>query len=419
MKKSVNLGFRLYLFMLLFMMSAIARYTNDFMPVEIAYPRFLEILIDFNREIFGILLVMLVLAGGGWRIVRKTPVGFYWAPIILHLFLSAKLVAYGNDEWYISFFGSLSILGTVYASSKANLQLGEVDQLEKFGITLVSIFIALAALQYFIGGIGTMQFGSRYFFFTAHSNQAGMLWAFCSVTAIFLLIYGNSKKFILKMAMLPVCLLCLFLTDSRGAMLSCAIGVIMIFLIGTGNLQKNIMLYLLALVALAALYFLMSHDIAEFYLKEAARGNTRVDVYENAIDGFTSFPVFGIPYTSGRPVFVENTLLAFMKSAGMVGLLLCAAFYLGAIAILWRSFEKLKKSKDPIPRYFFALFVMMLCASIFESYPINFISTGSFISIFAATYLLRYAQGGSGFRSRDKKKSSVLIAPLYPAPNKF
>lgn len=391
--QKITLGFGLYAFILFFAMSTIERFSNEFIPAEISYPSFLAILMDWNRTIFGLLLLVLI----GIAIRKKKSIrlamSFYWAPILLHLMLSVKLLVFGNEYWIISFIGAFSLIGIFYACSQANIQISNFEVFEKFSTTLVLLFISLAATQYLISGTDNMQFGERYFFFTAHANQAGLLWAFSSLTILFLLLNGSMTHLVVKSVILLVCLYFLYLTQSRGAMLSLAVGISAILILGSGS-SKNKLIISVLIMSLAVSYFFTSASSGEmsFYTQQVERGNTRSEVYSEAIDGFLEYPIFGIPYEYGRPTFVENTLLSFMKSAGIFGMLLCVLFYTGAISILLNSLVKVKKSSDQVPRYFIALFLMMLMASIFEAYPINFVSTGSFITIFSGAYLIQYVR---------------------------
>ena len=90
------------------------------------------------------------------------------------------------------------------------------------------------------------------------------------------------------------------------------------------------------------IYALFGNQLIGFYEFQAERGNTRSDNYTDAFKSFLSSPIVGYPYSKGRPEFVENLLLSYMKSAGMFGLLLCISFYVGAIMILKISYLEMK-----------------------------------------------------------------------------
>lgn len=387
-----SINFSLYIFILLFVVTVFDRFSSTYLYNAIEYPRIFEMIIERNREIFGILLAALVSISFFTKKIRKFSVSFYWAPIALHFFLSFKFLINGNTEWYVSFFGAISLLVSVYVCTNATRQLFNLDRLVKFSITIVLILVTCAIYQYLMVGSGNMQAGSRFFFFTLHPNSAGVAWAFSAVTVVFLLMHDNLKYQTFKFCILFVCLFFLFLTGSRGSFISCGAGIAAVLYMGTSKNKRNLKIYLFSLILLIVIFLFFSSNINNFYSNQVERGNTRTDVYANAISGFLSFPIFGLPYKSGRPEFVENLILSYMMSAGFFGILFCTAFYYGAVSIIRRSYVKLKVKNDKIPKYFISIFFMMMISSIFESFQISFVTFGSFISIFSATYLIQYVR---------------------------
>ena len=391
--KGKSLIIILIVFSALMIMTAFDRSASSGLSGNKAYPPVIELLIENNRLIFGILLfVNLFIIYLINKPFLKFRIQFYWAPIVLHLFLSIKLLINGNPQWHVSFFGSLSLLASMYVCMYASRQVFDFNKLSKFCVSVVLTFIGFTFYQYLITGADSMQAGSRFFFFTLHPNSAGIMWAFCVVTMLFLIVHDDSIYLILKSVLFLTCLFFLFLTESRGSYISCGFGIGMLLYLGTGRVQKNLKIYLFFILCLMVIYALFGNQLIGFYEFQAERGNTRADNYTDAFKSFLSSPIVGSSYFKGRPEFVENLLLSYMKSAGIFGLLLCISFYVGAIMILKISYLKMKISNEITPKYFIAIFFMMMVSSIFEASQINFVTFGSFVSMFAASYLIQYSR---------------------------
>ncbi len=382
-----------YLFLLILISTAFDRFSNEYLFSPIVYPKIFEVIIENNRLIFAILLGLFfanIYFGKNKKV--KFKLSFYWAPIFLHLFLGIKLLVNGNSMSYISVLGAASLLVSMHACTFATRELHDFKNLVSFILSVVLSLVGLAAYQYVATGVDSMQVGSRFFFFTLHPNSAGIMWAFCVVTMLFLIIHDSSIYKFLKISLFLICMFFLFLTGSRGSYISCGFGIGMLLYLGTGRVQKNLKIYLFFILCLMVIYALFGNQLSGFYEFQAERGNTRADNYTDAFKSFLSSPIVGSSYFKGRPEFVENLLLSYMKSAGIFGLLLCISFYVGAIMILKISYLKMKISNEITPKYFIAIFFMMMVSSIFEASQINFVTFGSFVSMFAASYLIQYSR---------------------------
>lgn len=377
---------KLIIFILIFSLSGFGRFVGDFLESEIQYPAIFVILIDWNRAILAALMSALLLPMVVRLKLPKLYAQFYWAPIAFHFFLAVKLLLDGNPLWYMNFFGSLILISMLLVFSQANRQINTIFVLEKIIAYIVMIWIVSVGIMYLLGGVDIIQFGSRYFFFSSHANHAGSLWAFASLSTLFFLMFGEKLYLNLKVATFIVCVVFLVLTGSRGAMLSLVIGVFVLFASAGG--KKSHLLLVLALLSILAIAYFGNDYIAE----QISRGNTREGTYDEALNDFFNYPIFGAPIPTGRTLYVENTFLAFMQLGGMFGAVCGLIFYIGAVGLIVRSFKKLKNNKGSVPHYFFVIMVTMLCASLFESYPLNYISLGSFAIMFSLTYLLKYVQ---------------------------
>jgi len=386
-QKNNSLGLSLYLFMALFILTGFAKFTSEYFERDIVYPQIFTILNDYNRELVFALLLILLGIQFFKNNLQNTKLGFYWAPVLLHVFLCLKLLINGNTDWYISGLGAISLYATIYVCANATKNLTNTFYLFKFSLIMCIVLIVLVLYQYITVGEENMQASLRFFFFSSHPNHAGIMWAFCVVTMTFLLINNFNSHRTIKIICLISFLFFLILTGSRGSYISCLSGIAVLIFLGSNSKKNNIKIYFFIFVLFISLSIFASSYISEFLQFQADRGNTPDDVYTEALNSFLSSPIVGLPYTDGRPTFIENLLLSYMMSAGFIGIILCALFYVGAFSRILKTYRKIAMTKDSSRRYFLAIFIMMMTSSLFEPFQINFVTFGAFASIYSATYL--------------------------------
>ncbi len=140
---------------------------------------------------------------------------------------------------------------------------------------------------------------------------------------------------VLRMALLPVCLVAVLLSGGRGGVL--AVGavcvVVLIMLAVKGRLGPRAAIALLAIaVALTVAFYMNLDTLAGFrgFERIATRGDNRSDVWDMAINAFAQAPVFGYGFggygTAFNGLYPHNIILDILLSAGLVGLLLFTVF---------------------------------------------------------------------------------------------
>jgi hypothetical protein len=373
--------------------SAFDRFTSKY--YTITYPAFIDFLIDNGRLIFASLLAVSLF----FILIKKRKLSwihpnYYWAPILLHIFLSIKLLVNGNNEWHISLLGSISLLVSfhVCATFSRNSQIDDFANI--IGLPTTITFLLVALLQYISAGADNMSAGSRFFFFTLHPNSAGTVWGFCTVTMFYLYRIDQSHLNLAKLGLGIICIYLLYITGSRGAFISCGAGILATLFLHNKSSMQSARTLILAMITAILISIILGQQIFDLYTEHANRGNTRYDVYTDSLQSFIGNPVIGLPYYDGRPTFVENLLLSYMMSAGFIGVLLCATFYFGATAHLVMAIRRSNRNKDRKPTFFIIISIMLLISSIFEAHQIQFVTFGSFLSIFASAFLIQYNKGG-------------------------
>lgn len=259
------------------------RFTSEY--YNIIYPTAIDFFINNGRIIFGALLAfcLLQIHLKSKRIFWIQP-NYYWAPILLHSFLSIKLLVNGNTEWHISLLGAASLLISFHVCATFSRSVHHGDTTAKIGLATTIIFLLIALYQYLTAGPGNMSAGSRFFFFTLHPNSAGTVWAFCAVTMLYLYRLDLSLFKYLKLGFCFVSLYLLYTTGSRGAFIACGAGFLATLLLYKKDNANRFVTPILVAVALIIIAAILGQQVSEIYTEHANRGNTRSGVYADSIN---------------------------------------------------------------------------------------------------------------------------------------
>ena len=189
--------------------------------------------------------------------------------------------------------------------------------------------------------------------------------------------------------------LALFQTGSRGGLVALAAAFVAAMLFG-GSRRPHVLAGLLGLTALGVAYFVLaapSAVTARVLHFTAAGGSGRTDLWAIAQQVAQDHPIVGIgignfedveaAYASrttnlpavdivvDNPHVVHNSYLEVLAEQGIVGLVLFAAFLVGALTLGWRAVRAFTSSGDTdlelIARGVLVALVGMLAASVFLS----------------------------------------------------
>lgn len=378
---------KIKLFILLFSLSGYGRFSSEFLISEVSFPFPISFLIDQNRLLIAIIILCFFAMYGAQIFLKIKRYSFYISIIALHLLLATKLFLAENNWWYLNLAGAIFLMAFIGLLTKVALLLKSFVVIEKVFFSVICVWMFSVFLLYALGSWENIQHDSRFFFFSAHPNHAGSLWVFSAISCLFFFMNGRTIHRALTGSFFIISLYFIYLTNSRGASLSCALGIILILFQSIRSRYKILWISIVLILVLASITF--GENLNQLLIDQVNRGNTRGDTYAAAINGFLSYPLFGIPIYLDRPTYVENTFLAFMQLGGIIGLLLVLFFYFYALKLIIRAYKIQSQSLDINTSYFLILFSTFIFSSMFEAYPLNFISIGSFATTTSAVFLLR------------------------------
>lgn len=354
----------------LFFIAGFAKFESIYISDDIYYPFPVDVLTTYSREIAGlfILISFLLFSTHFFKFFESAPVvvlaGF-------NIFLSIKMLLQQNEYWYRNIFGIFVLYGLYFVSS---IFFENRKFIQSFlpGVSIVSCaMIFVVVYMYIGGGLDSISWGSEYFFFSSHKNHAGAVWAMVSILLISAFLFGEARIKVFSGLLFLISFSLLVLTGSRGSLLSCLAGLVVIFRYSKFNFIGFAFSVLPVIFVCFAFFY---DDVYEFYLMQIDRGNTRDIVYAVAIDDFLRNIFVGARIGEGRALYVENTILAFMQLGGLIGLSFVILFYLLCFRKLYIAAFVNVQSVGNVTMT--ALLVCALFASMFEAFPLNFISSG-------------------------------------------
>lgn len=382
MKIFEGVDYKVVSFMALVFISGFARFESEYLVEQVYYAFPIDFLIDHNRDIAGMvmlfLFVRLILSfqlSGVFDVVEIYPlIGF-------NVFLSLKMLLQQNELWYRNILGVFVLYGLYLVSSEFFKKKNSYSILLRLAPLVSALLIVTVIYMYTIGGEDSIAWGTEYFFFSSHRNHSGAVWALMSLLLVSSFFFGEGKHRFLISIFFVFTFSFLVLTGSRGSLISFLLGVFVVLRF----LRINIFGFALVVVPLLAILGVAFYDdLYDFYMSQAERGNTRELVYAVAVEDFLNNLIFGAPITEGRALYVENTVLAFMQLGGLLGLVVVVLFYFNCFKKL--SVVFLRGDYSPEIVTMLSLFVCAISASMFEAFPLNFISSGLLMFIIPLSY---------------------------------
>jgi len=260
--------------------------------------------------LFFILFVFWIFLSYFWSQDQKSTfsiIGYYIRQNILIVFC---LMFFIKKEWQISSLMKAYIIGGL--------------------VSIAGIFIA-----FFSGMTYKNIFANRYSAIGFDPNDLGLILCF-GIPMAWRIVTENKKKVlnILYFLYIPLCIAAVFLTGSRGAIVSALIAILIIPLI---NFKQSFWLKLLLVLTLAAtiyslIYFLPSELFERFcgIPKELESGSLaqRAYIWQAGLNVFREHSLFGVgagAFSSevnkffGGMVVTHNTFLSVLTEEGIVG----------------------------------------------------------------------------------------------------
>jgi len=369
-------------FSLILFVSGFGRYSNIFITDEIPYPKIVDFLMANSREIVGLLLLIFYL-----YLFNKYRGKFFVSMVVIvpivifHFFLSVKLLFNENPDWNRNILGAFLIIG-IYRVFYEHLLLHLKSKAFDSSIKLVIAgWIVTVFYIYITTGIDSLVWNDRYFFFSAHQNHAGALWAFSSIYLASAIALQKNRFNFIELGMLLISASFLVATGSRGAMVAFIIGLCCLL----ATTKSKYLPILFAVIGVVGVSIAGSDFVVDFLANQIGRGNSRAGTYSDAIESFLSYPWFGETIADGRAIFVENTPLAFIQTGGLVGLVLVSIFYLVLLIKLTKSYKLVQDKK--ILYVFLPMIFTGIAASFIEAYPLNFLTTGLFMLLLPTVFI--------------------------------
>lgn len=243
-----------------------------------------------------------------------------------HIIAGSRGEAFGRLGVYLLVFTAMGIgLTSLWGRSQHIVEPLKAIVLAAALYALSNAFIMGTALS-----AGFRQ--GRWFGITGNPNHAGLVVALFLPAMLGLLSFRGLRPHIrwCVLVLLALLVVQVLLTGSRGAVLTCVIGVVFFYRVRLGRM-------VLAVVPLGILTMVLLSIFGETdrnFGRLVSTENTRGAVYSSGIDRFLDNPIFGNP--SGF-FFVENGYLAIAMHTGLFGVAIILALVLAGIKLTYSA----------------------------------------------------------------------------------
>ncbi len=320
----LNISFAVLLLIIFFDLVVIKKYKNEFKSINIVL--LLSILVFINS-----IVNYVPDYPGGWSFLRQ------FLLFVIGLYSLCRVLVYSK------------------------LQANDIENIFIDAVFLLSVFNVL--------GLGVGYLDNRLSLFGMNPNIIGF---FAIIAIIFLnknYFSENEKKKSLKITILYSIsiLYMLFLTGSRGGIISLLLIIILTFYFKEKFFLKRVKYILLSLVVSLFLYFIVINNEllnSRFFGSDEETDTGRLLLWESVISIFKTNPIFGVgvfkyqheiqSLNNDRIINTHNEFLTFLVYTGIIGL---AIFIYFLYKLLRLSITKYKLLNDPT---FIILFLILV-----------------------------------------------------------
>jgi hypothetical protein len=355
-----------------------------------------ELLFSYGRELA--LACMVVAIVTYIALFRTIPTGNFrgtaaWM-VVLNVFLSAKLIFYGNSQFFFeaSAVIALSAVSMVMIFPGAEKYSASRPEFHTTTLTMAVWFFAflLAAtsiVALLIHPASALNTGGRMHGTTVNPQALAMICALAIPGAA----YGIAKsgpfsiKGILSVGIICAIFITEYMTGSRMGFAASAIGLaIALREYITG--RKAIAGIFVGGLILSILFLTYGQDISSLIEGRfvADREETRSEGWLRAWEAFIANPLFGVePHEeAGRLMFVENFWLAAASTGGIVALVLSLIILISLVKLLLRFLSEVASGaiNRGYANFYIAALVVLVGVSVFEAALLGIVATHTMLA---------------------------------------
>ena len=388
-----------------------------FILVFSGYPFFSALAVVFNADILIILFRFLLLMLSFYCVFctpRFFPRKLFYelSPFIFFFFMCFIRIAYdfsiddsatmGARHYFIGFIFQLVIPSISFVGIVCLLK----NQERIVKLLLVSLSISILMNMYLsymdVLSVGTygVRWGTEKFNPISFGHSIITAWA-AAISLLFYVGHLTPRKLLIGSVVTFAAFLCIFLTGSRGPLIT-FILIIFIYFHFTGKILQllgllllTFSLFLLSMTLLESLFF--QDDISVFVdrllnvgTKEDASSSIRLSTYSAGLEQFMNSPIFGSGFEEKTTkYYVHNIFLEALMAFGLFGGMLTIFIFLRPVIIVYK-FKLLKKvSDEPLLVFFFITIVQYLLGGQVSA---SLISANNLIPSIFALYTIIYTR---------------------------
>lgn len=306
----------------------------------------------------------------------KAPILLLISIWLLLLFQSILNFSGGSTSVYsLSFLQNIGLVLLLANDLKNNPHL-----IKGIFISLIVGVFMMGTLVSFGIGLGieeNVELGEhRLSFFGSNPNQVGNFAAIAAFIAVHMVLSKDNyfkKRTWLLLFIIPSLVTLISFSGSRGAIVTIALGFLVLVLFKRGNIRQKLVSIIIGLVGALFMYSrLLESAIIQRRIEDTASVSSfggRMDIWRNAVEIFYDYPLFGLgvpgfvkemTFRMGEMFDTHNLFLYFMVTGGIVALCL----FLGYVFSLFRKAVLYYKIKgDALLLAFFLIYLFLIFKS--------------------------------------------------------